>query len=519
MNDEAESPSAGNVSVQTGRLAVYEPYYATPGQIRDALKRCGLPGAVGCTPKSVCVITRSPRSAQVLGKAYTALLQRPDADDAPALALVAMLREHRISTLLVRSFDRHSVDWSDLARQAPEIAIHFPVRDGGTRRVDGSSSADVAGDGILNQARLAIMTFVGAANYGALLQAYALQAAMRTYGLQADLIDYSCPHIAWAYSPVKRTGLMVGPAKEKLVRLWRCMLDRRRNRNFARFKRQNLKTTRCFYTLSDLAPLNEDYAGFIAGSDQVFNIRCSNLDAAFFLSFVTDDRKKFSYAASFGFDAIPPHFKPLFRGLLQGFSHFSMRESSGRDIIRDLLGREAMVHVDPTLLLTQADWDLVGAQSRGRLPRRYIFVYNVNAPHKLFPRAIELAAKTGCDIVYFGFDFYWIRKALRRGVHVSYAGGPETFVAAVAGATYVLTNSFHGAVFSVIYKKPFLVELENQGVFNHRAGNLLKMLGLESRVLDDRGVDVIDSPVDWARCETILQAEREKAVAYLESLV
>lgn len=507
------------------RLAVFDPYRVTKAQIAQTIALATRAGGSRGSPRpsGTPILVTMCREAQAWpGRDLEVVVHEApgEAAGSPEAALHNRLLGLSVGRLVVRSFDRRLVDWNAFAALEPRIQVCFFAKGGGLVKLPEEASGAPFLQDVQNQARLAIMTFVEASNYGAILQAYALQTFMRRLGLNADLVAYSCPHIAWTAAAIKRTGLYARDWREFAVKLWRLWLDMRRNRSFRRFKQTKLKQTRRFFTMSDLQPLNDLYAGFVAGSDQVFSIRCSNLDTAYFLGFVKDNAKKFTYAASFGFSEIPAPFETLYRALLASFSRFSMREQGGRAIIRKLLDRESEVHVDPTLLLGQSDWEAIVPAARRRMPRRYILVYTVYEPVGLFEQALDLARATGCGIVYLGFDFFWIRKALRRrDISVVYTAGPEAFVAYMARATYVLTNSFHGAVFSILFRKPFLVELENKGLFNHRARDLLDMLQLNDRVLNGPATEAIDAPVDWARCDAVLNRERAAAAAYLKSLI
>lgn len=367
--------------------------------------------------------------------------------------------------------------------------------------------------------RIAIVTFASAFNYGAILQALGLQATFRRLGVKADLIDYSNPHIAWVYSPVKRSGLFFGGFFASVVHIWNAILAAARNSRFRRFIARHLVLTRRrFYLSDDLNVLNDRYDAFIAGSDQVFGLRCTNFDTAYFLSFVADPAKKFSYAASFGFAQVPAPYRKVYAALLADFADLSVREESGRSIVRSLLGpdRPVHVHVDPTLLLSPSDWLSIAATSRRRFPKRFILVYDVNPPVRLFEEAIRLSDRLRLPILFLGFEPFWIRRIFRRRVHLLYVAGPEDFLAAFSRATFVLTNSFHGTVFSMLFHRPFAVELENQRLFNFRVKALLAQFHLEDRAFSSADLlETLQKPVDWDTCDSLREAECSRSESYL----
>ena len=366
--------------------------------------------------------------------------------------------------------------------------------------------------------RIAVVTFLEARNHGAYLQAYALQRFLADLGFPCRLLDYSNPHMAWVYAPVHRGGLFRGRLPDDLSRVRNALLDARRNAAFRAFARRNLVLSRRrYYTLADLAAADAHYDIFLAGSDQVFSIRCSNLDTAYFLSFVSDGAKKVSYAASFGFDEIPAPYRALYRALLAPFRRLSLREESGARIVRELLGPDAPpvdVHVDPTLLLDAGAWSPIAAQSRVRVPRRYLLVYNVYRPVRLFDEAFRIARERRLPLVYLGRDLP-LRDRLRRGVRVIESAAPQDFVRLFRDASCVLTNSFHGTAFSVLFRRPFLVELENRGAYNHRVAALLDRLGLRSCARGDGPGTPAGEDADWERAAALLARERARSAAYL----
>ena len=368
--------------------------------------------------------------------------------------------------------------------------------------------------------RVAIVTFHTAANYGAALQTYALQRFLLSLGVNAEVLNYFCPYISWCYAPVcfNNNGLHGGSFSKTIAKIRQAFLRHAKNVAFNDFIRRNVALSpRRYYNIAKLSDANERYDVFIAGSDQVFSILCTSLDTTYFLSFVDNPAKKLSYAASFGFDRLPENYKSLYRSLLGSFRHLSLREESGERIVKDLLGPEApptAVHPDPTLLLDAAAWNAIAAQSRLRIRRPYLLLYNVNPPKRLFDEAIRLARAMRLRIVYLGQDMQ-LSARFRSGLRIIDAAAPQDFVRLFQKADCVLTNSFHGTVFSILFRKPFFVELENLAAYNHRAEALVTKLGLEGSILPpvSSTLAVVPSP-DWTRVDKILDEQRACAEAY-----
>lgn len=358
-----------------------------------------------------------------------------------------------------------------------------------------------------------IMTFHQALNYGAVLQTYALQQALGSIGADSDVIDYTCEKIKKGYD-----GIIFSRCSRRLeyrMCLHYYIRTKKRQRAFDSFAKRYLKLSRrC--DKSNIAMMEDRYDCFITGSDQVFNDVCTDLDRNYFLDFVKDPKKKNSYAASFGFQEIPGQHVETYKTLLGDFGNLSVREEQGVRIVRELLGKRAERHVDPTLTLPPETWERMVAQRP--LREKYIFIYTVQNPRKAYAYAEALAEKTGYKIVFLHgiIDTKPVSKEQRGAKHL-YALSPDAFLNYIYHAEYVLTNSFHGTVFSIIYKKKFMVELE-AWKYNHRAKELLDLAGLAGHDLKPMDISAIEREEDWDAVHERLRTESQRSMDYLESI-
>lgn len=359
--------------------------------------------------------------------------------------------------------------------------------------------------------KIGIMTFHRAANYGALFQAYALQKTIRKLGCDAQIIDYDCETIRRSSS----ASQMVGNKVKALIKLpLQYSIRKKKLAAFEQFIDKHLKLSAPYSTMRQLVNAQKDYDRLITGSDQVWNTDCAGFDPAYFLSFVPDGIKKNAYAASFGFSDLPSSYAEEYKRRLNGFHCISVRETSGAEIIKSLLGYDVPVVLDPTLLLADEDWKSITPV----LPERkkgYILVYNVLKPVQMLHYARRLAEKKGMEILYINDETHknFDLKHLR-------ALSPEGFLALYKNADYVLTNSFHGTVFSIIFKRPFLSEIEvyKNGVVekNGRVLNLLQALGLQQRTLA-QGCQ-IDDAIDWCMADQKKASLRDASLRYLQGI-
>lgn len=352
-----------------------------------------------------------------------------------------------------------------------------------------------------------ILTFHHARSYGALLQTYALQQFLLECGISNEVVNYRCKFIEdWAnpFRYVKDMAL-----KPFLAAIFYSFRIRAFQEKISAFSDAFLLTSRPF-TRETLGECVGDYEYFIAGSDQVWSPSCVGFDPVYFLDFAAPSQK-YSYAASFGTPQLPEGKLPEYRNLLSDFQSISVREDSGRSLVRSLTGMDAQVHLDPTLLLTREQWDRI-IPGTPRSP--YILLFNVLKPVHLAEYALALSEKTGLPILWLNYR----HKVRDKRITYIDSVSPNEFVELVKNAEYVCTNSFHGNAFSLIYHKQFIVETETAAGENSRSRELMQKLGLEARVLStDHTPDILHS-TDWSAVDRYFEQERERSRTYLLSI-
>lgn len=353
------------------------------------------------------------------------------------------------------------------------------------------------------KARIGILTFHRAVNYGAVLQAYALKHTLDEHNCAARVADYRNPDIERAYGVLffggvrSIRGIVAGIANipVKLIK----------NYKFRRFCRRLLALDPTGKDANGLRAMNGSYDAFVTGSDQVWNHGRSGFDKAYFLDFAS--AKKYAYAASFGFDKLEDKNKKSYKQLLNDYQRISVREAQGAEIVRDLLGSPADVVLDPTLMLDKHKWLEVAKHSTitRRVPSRYILLYVFELTPSLREFTCALSAKTGLKIV-------WIQASMSQRLPNTirlFTASPEDFVALVANATYIVTNSFHGTAFAINFEKDFYTELlpAHYGV-NSRIEHLLNSFGLTDRLIGIAG----DKAADYSAARFELERQRGKSM-------
>lgn len=366
--------------------------------------------------------------------------------------------------------------------------------------------------------KTAIVTFVRAYNYGAVLQCYALSKAMNDLGYETAVIDYDPDYFRRQYtvSYFNAKSLPKHPNKMWLVYAFLRLIVSRRNYGFQRFINAHIPVTpEKYYKLEDLNRADLDYDAYVSGSDQVWSHACVPFDPVYFLCFPSAANKiKASYAASFGFLQIPEKLRSEYANRLRGWDRYSVREDSAADILSDLLDISPTICCDPTLLLSKDQWNAVRKHNLHRRP--YILIYRVGVDNTaLLDYAEKLAKLKHMDVLTLSSSMYYDHvigfQERARGFHHWGHAAPDQWLGLFAEASYVLTDSFHGLVFSIINHKQFLL------IPNFRAEGLMRRLGIENRSLSD-DLSAIDAPLDWDKADCLLEAFRLSSLNYLKSL-
>ena len=372
---------------------------------------------------------------------------------------------------------------------------------------------------------IGIITFTGACNYGAVLQAYALQQVLARYSkapVTVPLYYPDCFLERYSLYPAqewKTEMLLHGHVKTWLKHAYVMFVKSRRNAAFRRFLNKKMGVGKPCYSVDELERSTQHIDTWVTGSDQVWSPTCAHFDPVFFLDFkVKEGSRKFSYAASFGnITEAPAECRAEMCRRLEGYAAYSVREQAGADIVKKLTGREALVHCDPSLLLTAEEWERVASPARRKTP--FILVYHVGSPESVLQEAADLSKQTGLPIVVLSSYFLWsnLRGNLQKAYGYKHAmySSPTDFIALFRDARYVVTNSFHGTAFSLLFHKDFYTEIVNPaGKRNVRAVNLLETVGImPGRRLDD------PIPINWEQVDARLHELRLNSFHYLQHTV
>lgn len=361
-------------------------------------------------------------------------------------------------------------------------------------------------------------------NYGSMLQAYALQEAVNSLGYEAENLQidgiakeirnkklgYYVRQLA-DWSVVKEKAGMVRKAWQKKRNRNFAQNNQIRNRKFQEFQQQVFKVSPYLASKKAMGEYVKDCQAVIVGSDQLW--LPSNITADYYtLNFVPDEVRKAAYATSFGVSKLPSRMHDFAAKFLNRINRVSVREEKGRDLVADIAHRKVPVVCDPTMLFAKEEWAKLIPQ-KNFIEDKYIFCYFLGNNPWQRELAHTLKEKTGYKIVsLLHMDEYVAADESFPDI-APYDVGPAEFVNLIRGAEYILTDSFHGTVFSAIHGKNFFTfrRFSQKATLstNSRMDSLFSLLGVPERLLDESAdADVmlnlkLDMDAVWNRIENL----------------
>lgn len=341
-------------------------------------------------------------------------------------------------------------------------------------------------------------------NYGSLLQYYALQQYLKKIGIETYWVRYMFPTAEMYKSIFKKVmhSLLHG------LGVRNCWNHIRTQAAFRRYMHSHCNVSIKRYDSMDKLRRDVPVADiYVTGSDQVWG---GTLEPNY-LTFVPNGKKKIAYAVSFGQRELTPEHEARIKAWVKNFDAVSVREYSGVEICRRL-GVEAEHLLDPTLLIDETDY--LSAKTPRMEKSKYAFCYFINEKS---PEVLRMT-----DIIHY---------CMQRQVKLKVAGiegaetavprqylfqySPEAWLNHYKYAECIFTNTFHGTVFCIIFKKPFCVLLQKgkSAKQNERIYSLLETLGLQDRILcfDAPIEDIMEKKIDWKHVENAKKTLREKA--------
>lgn len=365
-------------------------------------------------------------------------------------------------------------------------------------------------------------------NYGGMLQAYATISLLEKFGIKYELIRYDKSH-SLAFKVKALSRIFNSIFLNDKVEVLKKKIGKKKHPEFAKNDAIRMQAFHDFASekFINLAPVSVGYkqlcadslkySAVVTGSDQLWSP--AGLSTNFFnLMFVDDSVRKISYASSFGVSNIPWYQKKRTKQFLNRFDYISMRENRGAEIVKELLGKNVPVVVDPVMMFTASEWDELIPQKQ-ITEGEYIFAYFLGDNHEFRKAVKNLSKQTGLKIVALRHMDQYVPTDEQFGDEAPYNVGPVEFLNLLRRAKYVCTDSFHGSAFSIIYHKQFIVfnrySNKSKHSKNSRIDTLCINLGVADRRYNSNFVRQIQIPIDYSSVDSNIKKLKQEAYDYL----
>lgn len=348
--------------------------------------------------------------------------------------------------------------------------------------------------------KISLVTYHCSPNHGAVMQTYALCRFLKEHGHEVEIVDIR------QFEPNLKT---ISEGSNIIVRLIKSVIYPMRMKHI--FKRFYPKMTKHFHSVEELQQNPPQSDILIVGSDQVWNHKIErNKALAYYLDFGTKDAKRISYASSFGlseWEAGEYASTEQVQKCFDRFNAISVRELEGQEILKKTFGKESTLVLDPTLLN-----DSYPEISGKIVQRKEIVCYKLNKTADYWENMPKVKEKLGLPALLLNHNYP------KPGYKYHMPPSVNQWVRRIGGASFVVTDSFHGVAFSIIYRRQFAAILNHNGK-DSRLITLLKILHLEDRMFDSMSALVesesLLKPIDYSKVEPYLNELKQQSFDFL----
>lgn len=381
---------------------------------------------------------------------------------------------------------------------------------------------------------IALVTCYFQPNYGSQLQAYATQLVFDKLGVKNETIcidglQGEINKAKYKYFLSRITD--INTVKDKFATVKKVVAEKissdehkqnmaTRRGMFNTFSSTKFNVSKRYNSKAELGAQARDYSAFVVGSDQLW--LPSNIAADYYtLNFVPEEVSKIALSTSFGVSALPAKQAKQAGEFLKRLDHCSVREESGKKLVKEISGRDVPVVCDPTILFTSEEWAEVVPQDRF-YNEKYMFCYFLgnNPEQRKFVQRVKEA--TGYKIVQLQHCDEYIKSDVNFPDYAPYNVGPAEFVQLIRDAEYVFTDSFHASVFSLLNHKKFFTfrRYNNDGIVstNGRLYSLLSLVEQPQRLLkgDENISTVLEQQIDYSVVDKKLADLRAFTLDYIK---
>lgn len=347
--------------------------------------------------------------------------------------------------------------------------------------------------------RYGILTFHNTSNFGAVLQAYSLCHYLNTKGGQSEIIDYRCDFLENREKEFLKSKSKLRALVKKI--LIEPTLERKKNECRKLLIESNVLSDRT-YNAGSIYESNHRYDAFISGSDMIWSQSITGNDTNYFLNFADENKKRFAYASS-GVGTWSGNDEKTVKPLLEKYDRISVREIDSAEVITKLTNKECVWVCDPTMLLTTDYWTQFAAEPH--IHQEYVLVYFPG--ETIRNAAIEYAQKHNLKVLVID----WGLKRYAKCKVVS-PTSPQQWVGLIKNAKAVFTDSYHGILFSLYFRKQFWTNKTG-----NRIESLLSYLGLLDRYVS-ADVELMKN-INYVKIEKKMDLFRMKSYRYIEEML
>jgi polysaccharide pyruvyl transferase WcaK-like protein len=380
--------------------------------------------------------------------------------------------------------------------------------------------------------KIGILTIHDSPNYGACLQCYALWKYLAEQGYDCEIIDLHRPIAHSDYIPSKRyhrcrplSQSWISKLKKNVKKLLGIKskpikyYNDEAKKKFEEFNSLYKKSAP--YTSIDAFYKNPpQYDIYIAGSDQLWNPTQHYCIEPYFLTFVSgSEKKKISFSTSIGITELTDDEKKMFKEWLNDFTAISVREKQAKQLLESFVGREVNQISDPTFLLSPSSWHFIANAPTSKEP--YILYFALHFDKNLLNYCQKLSKESGLCL-------YVLNQTQSDSIDNSYIAikdaGPRDFLGYIENAEMVITDSFHGTVFSLIMgAKNFYTHISPRNKRGSRIEDLLETYALKNHILREdlsrTYLDLQKDIVERQQVIAVINRERTRSIDYLKSVV
>lgn len=368
--------------------------------------------------------------------------------------------------------------------------------------------------------KVGLITYHASHNIGSMLQTYALQKTLEDkFSCSVEIINFSSKEQQEMYSIFQKRKNLKNIVKNA-ISLFYYRPFKKRYDEFENFIENYFHiSSKKFSDEKNLLDFDNKYDYVICGSDQIWNVSCTDFSDAYFLPFIKKT-KKIAYAPSLGGRNILTSGKDLnkYKKYIDSFDHLSVREVNGKKWLDELSDQKFQIVADPTLLADEKIWQELLPNKKASSD--YIFYYGVPFSKKTYSILAKISKKLNMPVIMLDLKSYIFGGNIFRNIKISDSGSPQEYLHLMKNAKLVITTSFHGTIFATIFKKNFwTITFKETNPDDDRISSLLTQLNMSNRriyIEDYHKYDLFE-PVNYENYYNDLRVLKDNSTNYLKN--